>query len=440
MKIKIYRPKIESYSEKVDRMYPPSAKEKRTRQVTFKVTDDCNLRCTYCYQTNKKKNSMSLEIGKKMIHYMFSAYDAGISYFKDANGIILDFIGGEPLLEIELIDQLVDYYFSIAITQKHPWMERTMIHICTNGILYFEKKVQQFLKKHQHHLSLSITLDGNQELHDKCRIFPDGSPSYDKVIKAVQTEMKRSSIWNLGTKITISPDNLSYLYEAIIHMVNLGFAVIHANVVFEEGWEYSHASLFYVQLKKIADYFLENNLTESVYCSLFEPDYFEPMEEEDNQNWCGGTGKMLACDTKGNFYPCIRYMETSLGSSVPELKIGDLKHGLGGTQDCASCIEKLEKITRRSQSTDHCYYCPIAKGCAWCSGYNYQVFGTPNKRATYICVMHKARALANAYFWNCYVKQKGITERFLIHLSKEEALKIISEIEYQLLKKLERCE
>ena len=113
---------------------------------------------------------------------------------------------------------------------------------------------------------------------------------------------------------------------------------------------------------------------------------------------------------------------------------------MGGTQDCASCIEKLEKITRRSQSTDHCYYCSIAKGCAWCSGYNYQVFGTPNKRATYICVMHKARALANAYFWNCYVKQKGITERFLIHLSKEEALKIISEIEYQLLKKLERCE
>ena len=61
---------------------------------------------------------------------------------------------------------------------------------------------------------------------------------------------------------------------------------------------------------------------------------------------------------------------------------------------------KLEQITRRSQSTDECYNCPIASGCSWCSAYNYEIYGTPNKRTTFICPMHKARVLANIYYWN----------------------------------------
>ena len=60
----------------------------------------------------------------------------------------------------------------------------------------------------------------------------------------------------------------------------------------------------------------------------------------------------------------------------------------------------LDCITRRSQSTDECFNCPIAGGCAWCSAYNYQITGTPDKRVTYICVMHKARVLANEYYWH----------------------------------------
>jgi len=64
-------------------------------------------------------------------------------------------------------------------------------------------------------------------------------------------------------------------------------------------------------------------------------------------------------------------------------------------------------------------------GCGWCSAYNYEVFGTPNKRATYICCMHKARVLANVYYW----RLRGID--YPMNCPKEWAIEIIGEEEYE---------
>ena len=90
----------------------------------------------------------------------------------------------------------------------------------------------------------------------------------------------------------------------------------------------------------------------------------------------------------------------------------------------------LSNITRRSQSTDECFYCPVGSGCSWCSAYNYEEFGTPNKRATYICIMHKATSLANAYYYNKLYKTYNLSYRKPIYLPKDEAINIIGENEY----------
>lgn len=71
----------------------------------------------------------------------------------------------------------------------HPWIDRFRVSICSNGVLYFTPKVQEFIKKHQTHLSFSISIDGNKKLHDTCRIFPDGTGSYDLAIKAAKHYM-----------------------------------------------------------------------------------------------------------------------------------------------------------------------------------------------------------------------------------------------------------
>ena len=84
----------------------------------------------------------------------------------------LIFIGGEPLLEIDLIDYFMRYFRQKAVELNHRWAIHYMISISTNGILYNNPKVQQFIRKNQGRLSLTITIDGNKELHDSCRLFP----------------------------------------------------------------------------------------------------------------------------------------------------------------------------------------------------------------------------------------------------------------------------
>ena len=98
---------------------------------------------------------------------------------------------------------------------------------------------------------------------------------------------------------------------------------------------------------------------------------------------------MIALDWKGDIYPCIRYMESSLGDMVPPIKIGNIYDGIMKTSDCENCINKLKSVNRLTQSTEECINCRIAEGCAWCQAYNYQDSnGDINHRATYICVMH----------------------------------------------------
>jgi uncharacterized protein len=122
------------------------------------------------------------------------------------------------------------------------------------------------------------------------------------------------------------------------------------------------------------------------------------MDEDTNENWCGGVADQgISIDYKGDFYPCIRYMESSLNGDQDPICIGNVNRGYLQSEKDIENYHKISNITRRSQSTDECFYCPIATGCGWCSAYNYQETGSVNKRTTNICIMHKARALANVY-------------------------------------------
>ena len=392
--------------------------------------------CNYCYQINKGKERMSFDTAKEFVDLLLSGEKGFSDYINPeiSPAIVIEFIGGEPFLEIELIDKIVDYFRERTIELMHPWATNYCISICSNGVNYFDERVQKFLNKNKDHMSFSITIDGNKELHDSCRVFPDGSPSYDIAVAGANDWIAKGNY--MGSKITIAPGNLSYLYDAIIHMISLGYLDINANCVYEKGWEQEHAIEFYKQLKDVADYFIDNDLVGDVYCSLFEESFFKPKNENDLQNWCGGTALMLACDPNGYLYPCIRYMESSLGDSRPPMRIGSIYDGIGKNKCYMDCIHCLKNIDRRTQSTDECFYCPIGEGCSWCSAYNFQEFGTPNKRATYICEMHKARSLANVYLWNKYYHKHNLNKKFKMYCPKEWALNIISEDEYNMLLEL----
>lgn len=436
-----WRRHIEEYQDTMVRLYPElhvrkdyestkNADRILSRNVTFQVTDACNLACTYCYQHNKGTRRMSRETAFAFVDMLLDRERTGDYINPDISPfVIIEFIGGEPFLEVGLIDETIQYWQMRTMELQHPWATRYMVSICSNGVLYRSPEVQRFIQKHARHLSLSVTLDGTKELHDACRVFPDGRGSYDLAADACKDLISRGI--DVGSKITIAPGNIEKLSDALKFMVEFGYSEINANCVFEEGWDEGHASELYRQMKVFSDYLFENDLEYDVFCSLYEESAFKPLDEDNLDLWCGGDGMMLSCDPDGYLYPCIRYMESSLGDEVPPIRIGHVSTGIGKSPEEAKLIRCMDCITRRSMSSDECFYCPIAEGCAWCAAYNYEVNGKLDSRATFICPMHKARALGNAYFWNMYHIKHGDAERFKVHVPREWAVPIIGEEEYE---------
>lgn len=421
-------PGTEEFTDTLGR-YFGSPNVEKTRTITFQITDDCNLCCSYCYQINKGHHKMPFGIAKTLIDELLHNDKLIENYVKSKNslGVILEFIGGEPLLEVDLIDQIIDYFIEQCITLHHPWIDRFRVSICSNGVLYFTPKVQEFIKKHQTHLSFSISIDGNKKLHDTCRIFPDGTGSYDLAIKAAKHYMKHYDK-NLGSKMTLSIDNINYTFLALVNLWENGYNYIHANCVYEKGWTIEHARVLYNELKKVADYLLNNHLEKIKGTSILNLDLSQQKNISD-QNFCGGNGNMLAIDYKGDLYPCLRYMESSIGQNQLPYIIGNVDDGIGYNQQTKDMIAGLD-VTYKSQSPQDCIECPVSSECGWCSALNYQEFGTINKRTTYTCLMHKARVLANYYYQN----KMGGNYPFLIN--RQDAIDIIGEDETNYLMEL----
>lgn len=366
--------------------------------VTFIVTEDCNLRCSYCYQHNKSQKAMSKSTAKRAVDFLFEEDKIGAYYnASQSKGIILEFIGGEPFLEIDLIDYITEYFKYKSHKNNHIWKDNYMLTFSTNGTLMNDSRVQHYIERNKNKVSLSITVDGNQELHDSCRKFADGTGSYVLASNALKINVAANP--HASTKLTICPDNVMYLFPAIKNLYEeLGCHFVYANCVYEEGWEQKDADTFYTELIKLADYIVDGGLYSDFYCSLFSETIGKP-ETDLNRNWCGGTGKMLAIGTDGSCYPCQRYTAASLGDTQSPFNIGNINDGLLKKRSMCEQCEKLKCITLLTQSSNECLNCPISTGCSLCSAYNYEKFGDPNVRATYICIMHRARVKANEYFW-----------------------------------------
>ena len=134
--------------------------------ITFIVTKDCQLACKYCYLVGKnEKERMSWETAKAAIDYIL-----GHEEDFPEQSVVWDFIGGEPFLEIELIDKICDYLKTEMFRLNHHWFDSYRFSFSTNGINYHTDRVQQFIAKNHVHLSIGITIDGTRQKHDLNRI------------------------------------------------------------------------------------------------------------------------------------------------------------------------------------------------------------------------------------------------------------------------------
>lgn len=429
--------RVEQYQDRLIRLFGDGVRleginDRFVKTITLQVTDDCCLNCSYCYQTNKSHHIMSFETARKLVDSVLDDAELTNGYINSHHsiGVILEFIGGEPLMAIGLIDQVTDYFISELVRRRHPWATRYMISICSNGVLYFESKVQEYLKKNLGHLSFSISIDGNKQLHDSCRVFPDGSGSYDMAMKGVKhfTEVLGG---HMGSKMTIAPQNVCYVKDAVVSLVDNGYTHINLNCVYEDVWSAGDASELYRQLKVLADYIVDNDLEDKLFLSIFKGTGAYKRTEENN--WCGGDGHMLAMDWKGDLFPCLRYMESSLGDEREPYIIGNINTGIGCGEKEKCRLDCLCHLTVSSQSDKKCLDCPISAGCGWCTAYNYQTFGTVDHRAMFICQMHQARVMATAYYKNRIYCKHGDARRYEMRIPREWALLIVPADEYEML-------
>lgn len=398
------------------------------RDITLQITEDCTCQCSYCYQINKSPKQMSIETAKKILDLIFQMKtDQDTTRFinKDTPGLVINFIGGEPLMNIEVIDFVCNYFLITCLKNNYEdWLLQTKFSICSNGDLYFNKKVQEVLNKYQDFLSITITIDGPQELHDECRKCKNGQGNFNNAFKAAQSAKIKE------TKITISKENLDKLHGIAQFFYNNKYKSLYANPIYERMWSIEDGQIFYQELKQIANDILNYSDFE---ISLFNKDFFQPLKADDLQNWCGAEGKMLAFDPDGNAYPCLRFMSSSLGENISPIIIGNVNDGIYNTLETKKIQETFQKINRKTKSTSFCFKCPIATGCSTCAAYDYQYYGFLGKRTTNICNMFKAQSLANVYYWNKFYEQNNIDKKFKMYLPKEEALKFIDEDEYNML-------
>lgn len=403
--------------------------ERSYKSITFIVTKDCQLACKYCYLVGKNaKERMSWDVAKKTIDYILNNHN-----FFNEEAVVWDFIGGEPFLEIDLIDKICDYIKTEMFRLCHPWFDNYRFNFSTNGINYNSEKIQSFIKKNITHLSIGITIDGTKRKHDLNRIWKtedmergvvpnlsEEKGSYDDVVKNIPLWLEQFP--GAGTKVTISSADIPYIKESVLHLYSLGIHEVNINCVFEDVWKEGDDELFENQLMDLADTIIDSGYYQDYACSFFTEHMGKPMDcQMDNQNWCGA-GRMLAVDAEGNFYPCTRFAQYSLRSKKAWI-IGNVRDGIDKNK-----LRPFLTLDRCTQSTQECIDCEVASGCAWCQGENYDAADTPTiyQRSTAICKMHKARVRANNYYWNKLyrkLEKEGEREAFENNKPKSNAPK-----------------
>ena len=300
------------------------------------VTHRCNLSCVYCYQNNKSNARMTIDTAKKCIDDIFRSIP------EKTEIIEISFIGGEPLLEIDLIKAVYDYTIG-----KYP-DSRLRFFATTNGTMLSDDDKEWF-KARKNKFVLGLSLDGTPNTHNVNR-----SNSFDRIDIPffVETWPKQ------GPKMTISKYTIDSLADDIIFIHNQGFKNING-VNFAEGdfdWgSKDELCELSKQLKKLLDFYTENshlNL-DQMFGKHIE---FCAGERKETSRACGIGKNTAFYDVDGKKYPCT--FVTPLTFSEKEIED----------------INRIDFSDPKEFVDDYCAKnCYIYPVCNTCSGANYLV-------------------------------------------------------------------
>lgn len=182
------------------------------KALCLHVAHTCNLNCEYCFASQGKYHGeralMSFEVGKRALDFL-------IENSGTRRNLEVDFFGGEPLMNWDVVKELVSY----ARVQEKIHNKNFRFTLTTNGIL-IDDDVIDFCNKEMSNVVLS--LDGRKEVHDRLRVDYQGRGSYDIIVPKFQEFIKRREGKNYYMRGTFTHNNIDFTND-IFHMADLGF-------------------------------------------------------------------------------------------------------------------------------------------------------------------------------------------------------------------------
>ena len=182
------------------------------KALCLHVAHTCNLNCSYCFASQGKYHGeralMSFEVGKRALDFLIE--NSGTRH-----NLEVDFFGGEPLMNWDVVKELVAY----ARVQEKIHNKNFRFTLTTNGVLV-DDEVIDFCNKEMSNVVLS--LDGRQEIHDRLRVDYMGRGSYDLIVPKFQEFVKRRGGKNYYMRGTFTHNNIDFTND-IFHMADLGF-------------------------------------------------------------------------------------------------------------------------------------------------------------------------------------------------------------------------
>ena len=220
------------------------------KAMCLNMTHDCNLRCEYCFASqgtyNGEKAFLSFETGKKAFDYL-------VKNSGNRRNLEVDFFGGEPLMNFDVIKELVDYGRSL----EKEYNKHFRFTITTNGVLLDEEKMD-YINENMDNVVLSI--DGRKETNDRMRKTINKKGSYDLIVDNYKKFISKRGSKDYFARGTYTSNNLDFS-EDVKHMRELGFDKISVEpVVAKDEEKYAlkkeHVDILKKEYEKLAEYWI----------------------------------------------------------------------------------------------------------------------------------------------------------------------------------------
>lgn len=285
--------------------------------ASFIVTEDCNLRCEYCF-TKKAKKMMSEKVAKDAIDFLMK----NIKQNNDKS-LKIDLFGGEPTLAVPLLRTIIDYGFEQSKMANIQFIPK----LITNATVFTEEYAE-FLKEWKQKMgrvNIQLSIDGVPQIQDEIRIALNAEVKSSKLVEqAVKKykELAKEINININEEIRVhsvtSKKSLPYLFDSYLYIKELGFSGLWNTLVQEEDWNEEDVNIYRRELTKLANYFVENK-DQGLWR---EYTLFARNRDVAAQKPCGAGCDYCSISPEGDVYPCHRFYfadkKTRLGSIYDE--------------------------------------------------------------------------------------------------------------------------